>query len=238
MNTELIKYIKKGINENNLSHAFLVESNNIEETITNIYNTFVEMEAIPNIKIENNLSVLLIADEKNTISQDKIINLQKFLIIKNQTYKYKIYFIYDALLMNATSSNKLLKTLEEPTENSIGFLITSSANEIMETIKSRCVFFYDNTSDEPKDYNEIIEKLENQDYKNYYHTLNLKKELKAFEKSELIEIFSEYQKKILEKGITIDIAKKYKIIDNILKLIKANVSIELCLDKFIIEMGK
>jgi DNA polymerase-3 subunit delta' len=51
----------------------------------------------------------------------------------------KFLIINDAENMNAESSNALLKTLEEPPENTHIILVTSNLNEILPTIKSRCV---------------------------------------------------------------------------------------------------
>ncbi len=51
---------------------------------------------------------------------------------------YKIFIIKDANRMNEEASNCLLKTLEEPTPNTIFILITNSLSSIKETIKSRC----------------------------------------------------------------------------------------------------
>ena len=164
--------------------------------------------------------------------------LQNYTMTKPQNNKYKIYFIYDALKMNNSSANKLLKTLEEPAENIIAFLITSSANEIIDTIKSRCILFHDKTKEEKKDYADVLNEIHDIDYKNYYKFLLFKKELKKYEKIEIIEILTQYQPDLLSQTNTLLIAKKYKIIDNVLRLIKLNVNLELCLDKMFIEMGK
>ena len=40
--------------------------------------------------------------------------------------------------MNQSASNVLLKFLEEPSDNIIGFLITNNLKLILPTIKSRC----------------------------------------------------------------------------------------------------
>ena len=43
--------------------------------------------------------------------------------------------------MNINSSNALLKSLEEPSNNTFFFIIHNVASEIKETIKSRCIQF-------------------------------------------------------------------------------------------------
>jgi len=49
----------------------------------------------------------------------------------------KIFIIDDAHLLNETSSNMFLKTLEEPKENNYFFLITDKPDSILPTIRSR-----------------------------------------------------------------------------------------------------
>ena len=60
--------------------------------------------------------------------------------------------------MNDTASNKLLKTIEEPSENIIGFLLTSNIDIILPTIKSRCEILsakYDSLAKENEESFEI-----------------------------------------------------------------------------------
>ena len=52
--------------------------------------------------------------------------------------RYLVGIIDDAELMNETVQNKLLKTLEEPPENVLIFLVTSRSDELLRTVRSRC----------------------------------------------------------------------------------------------------
>jgi len=56
----------------------------------------------------------------------------------------KVFIIHDAHRMLPTSSNALLKTLEEPPSNSIFILLSSKPKEMLSTVVSRCrqVSFY------------------------------------------------------------------------------------------------
>ena len=51
---------------------------------------------------------------------------------------FKVHLIVDAEQMNVAASNSLLKTLEEPSPNSIIILITAQPELLSATIKSRC----------------------------------------------------------------------------------------------------
>ena len=72
--------------------------------------------------------------------------------------------------------------------------------------------------------------------------LNLKKLIISQEKQNIIFLLEKYKKYISSQNLSIDeiktLANSYKILDNIIDLIKSNVNLELCLDKMIIEMRK
>jgi DNA polymerase-3 subunit delta' len=52
---------------------------------------------------------------------------------------YKIYILDNAHNMRAEAANAFLKTLEEPGENTVIFLITDKYERLLPTIRSRCV---------------------------------------------------------------------------------------------------
>ena len=52
---------------------------------------------------------------------------------------YKIYIIEDAQLMNDNAQNALLKSIEEPPEYGIIFLLTENEGSLLETVRSRCI---------------------------------------------------------------------------------------------------
>lgn len=51
---------------------------------------------------------------------------------------HKVFVVAEAELMNADAQNAMLKTLEEPPNNSHLILVTKSADSLLETIRSRC----------------------------------------------------------------------------------------------------
>ena len=139
MKEENIKYLSNVIDENKLSHAFLVESNNYEDVTNSVFKLFLEKKMIFNIDdIENNISVRILRPIDNLIDKDQILNLQEFLSTMSFDGYYKLFFILNAGLMNEQSVNKLLKVLEEPNEKVVGFLISDNSNELLPTLISRC----------------------------------------------------------------------------------------------------
>ena len=78
---------------------------------------------------------------ENDIKIEQIRNLLNFL--NKTTYKndLKIVMIDNAELLNLNSSNALLKSIEEPSDNVLFFIIHNNPIKILDTIKSRCTEF-------------------------------------------------------------------------------------------------
>jgi len=67
----------------------------------------------------------------------------------------KFYILYDAKNIMDASKNAMLKTLEEPPEFVSIFLVTSNADTLPETIKSRCQIIKDTDDLDYKKYLEV-----------------------------------------------------------------------------------
>lgn len=84
-----------------------------------------------------------LVDEKTGKRKDQIIATQIRELIEKTSKRsflnsYKIVIIPEAHLMNEDASNCLLKTLEEPTSQTIIILISTSKHVLLPTILSRC----------------------------------------------------------------------------------------------------
>ena len=105
------------INENNKSYNQVLN------------NTHANFSLIDVSSFEKNIKI---ADIRNTIN---------FLNKSSFSSGIKIVVIDNAELLNTHSYNALLKSLEEPDENTFFFIIHNSAYKIIDTIKSRCIEF-------------------------------------------------------------------------------------------------
>jgi len=76
--------------------------------------------------------------ENKNISIDQIRTLQNKLSKRSFLNSYKVAVIFNAELMTIEAGNSLLKTLEEPSKETIIILITSDINKIPDTVISRC----------------------------------------------------------------------------------------------------
>lgn len=137
-----VKKIITEFNENINSHVFLVETDNLELAYKDIKNVIKEniKDKISKEQVENEtyLELTIIKPNNKDIGRDEILNLQQKIKTKPILSENQYYIIYSADQMTLNAANKLLKTIEEPYDGTIGFLITTNVDLIIPTIKSRC----------------------------------------------------------------------------------------------------
>jgi hypothetical protein len=242
MKVDFINYLKKCINEKEISHAFLVEVKD-DSIISSIYEELKKLSIVGNIKIENNPSIIVVNPDNNIIDREKILDIQERFKTKTFDDTYKVYFINNANCMNLSSANKLLKFLEEPDQKIIGFLFTSDINLILPTIKSRCEIFKikeDSTSLNSQ-YTDELSKLINLYNKPICDIMYEIRFLKELDKSSLGILLNEYKTYLMANLINdINFNKKVKLIkklDEYINRIDSNVNVDLIFDSLCIEMG-
>jgi len=76
--------------------------------------------------------------EKNSLGVDDIRNANSFLQKTAHLGKFKTVLINHAQTMTLQAANALLKTLEEPSANSVILLLTNDIENLLPTIVSRC----------------------------------------------------------------------------------------------------
>ena len=76
-------------------------------------------------------------EKQKTLKIETIRYMQKEVLTKARESKWKIFIIEPAEKMNAAAANSLLKTLEEPPENTVIILIARHKETIPQTIVSR-----------------------------------------------------------------------------------------------------
>jgi len=87
----------------------------------------------------NHPDFTIIESDGKSVKIEQIRNLQEEISQKPILSKKKIYIIDDSDKMTKEAQNCLLKTLEEPPEYAIIFLIASNESKLLPTIKSRCM---------------------------------------------------------------------------------------------------
>ena len=274
-----IQELVRKYHENKFSHAFLFVTNDINQCNSDIKNLIkqisceqqyndncekcnicyqIDHKVIPNI--------IEIYPDGQLIKKNQILELKESFKTKPLYIKNNIYIINNAEKLNASSANTMLKFLEEPEDNIIGFFITNNKETMLDTIKSRCQII--NVNYEVDNIAQIIgidEEKVNQyklimlDYLKSLITdkkngLLLNKELilANLENRNEIALFFKYMYYVIDRIVshtTID--QEYEFLSNLelqklitiqkkiynaLESINFNVNIELLLDNFVLEM--
>ncbi|WP_286235736.1 DNA polymerase III subunit [Thalassotalea sediminis] len=74
----------------------------------------------------------------NHVGVEQVRSLSRFLEKTAQFGKHQVAIVFDADKLTESAGNALLKTLEEPTENSYIFLVASDEQRLLPTLISRC----------------------------------------------------------------------------------------------------
>ena len=267
--------------ENKLAHAYLIETNNLDQALIDIKN-FLKIINCPEnynnectkcnlcnlININNLPSIKVIEPDGTSIKKKDIIALKEDFSSLPLYSKYNVYIIKNADKLNASSANSMLKFIEEPTPGILGFFLTNNKDIIIDTIKSRCESYtinyeYKTLQDSLNITNEQYQNYLNliKNYLNYINTSKLITNkniiLKEYSERQDIEnifkiIYAIYYQNFLKVNhepydetllneFSLNenknkIEQKLKIITKILTNMSYNVSIELILDKFVLEM--
>ncbi len=76
--------------------------------------------------------------DKRTISVDQVRELTRALGFQSHAGGATVALVWPAEAMTVNAANSLLKTLEEPTQNTLIVLISDRASRLMPTVRSRC----------------------------------------------------------------------------------------------------
>lgn len=208
------KIIKNSINNNHYAHAYIIETNGYEKGFDFALN-FAKLLLCPNLKngetncencsqckmidTQNYPELLIINPEASTIKKEQLLELQEEFNKKSIIGSRKVYIINKADKLNTSSSNTILKFLEEPEEGIIAILVTNNIYQLLETIISRCQVISLNGQNQKG--NNLIEKLglllnDNEtDYENFINDEN------NIEKIDLVIKFIKYIEKNKLKSI-------------------------------------
>lgn len=147
------KILKNQVLKNKLSHAYIIENNNINEAmkfskefVKFLLCEYQQKETIDkcscnictSIDDNNYIELKIIEPEGLWIKKEQIEIIKDLVLKKSIIGNKKVYIINNAEMMKPSISNSLLKFIEEPEDGIIGILITNNINKILPTILSRC----------------------------------------------------------------------------------------------------
>lgn len=147
----LVAQITRIITNNRLSHAFLFtgETGSGKLAVAHYLIQLSVCEQQQNVPCEtcracrlvksgNHLNVHAIEPDGQFIKRDQIDQLIHELSKTAREKGRKFYIVQEAHRMNASSSNALLKFLEEPTSEVTAILLSNQPHALLPTIRSRC----------------------------------------------------------------------------------------------------
>lgn len=254
-NDEKLKLIYNKYRENKNSHVYLVETNSINDALNDIKKLIIKINQNSD---DNNIEKLIDTDSLPTLTivwpdnqeikkeniEELIVKIQKIPVITKENY----FIICNAEKLNQKSGNIMLKTIEEPETDVLGFFICNNSNSVLSTIQSRTQYIslqYD--KNETYD-NDIID-----DAANYFKSLHNcpiidinKKYVDKYKDINIICNFLEClvneERKFINSQNIFDIIKKeeqiIKLIYELESNIRKNGNISLLFDKFVIEVGR
>ncbi len=146
-----VKIIKNSVKANRIAHAYLfagprgVGKTTLARLLAKSVNCLNPAEGEPCGECENCREIdkgsfpdLVEIDAASNRGIDDVRALREAVNYRPLKGKYKVYIIDEAHMLTKEAFNALLKTLEEPPENTIFVLCTTEYDKILPTILSRC----------------------------------------------------------------------------------------------------
>lgn len=208
MELDVLSNIVKLYHENKLSHAYLIETNNIDKCFNDLIITIKKIFCENDYKTNCNLcnichlieqgnlpSLYVIKPDGINIKKEQVMELKKkFSSIPIYT-KENIYVILNAEKLNGASANTMLKFLEEPEPNILGFFVTNNVNNVISTVRSRCeilkVIYDENSLDISNLFSDDIKEMLDVTLM-YIYKLEVEKSLKImYNRDVILNKFSE-----------------------------------------------
>lgn len=135
----IVELFKQAHKNNKLSHLYLLSGpkGSGKKKVSFEVASFLLDQDIDSVK-RGHINVYFIEPENNTIKVEQIEELQAEFSKTSLVSGYRIFIIEHADLFTIPAANKLLKFLEEPTSTqTIGFLLTTNKERVINTILSR-----------------------------------------------------------------------------------------------------
>jgi DNA polymerase-3 subunit delta' len=132
----IVEFLQKSIKQKRLAHAYLfyglagLGKKEVAQRFTQ------EIIGRDN-QVATELFELTLQEDKKNITIEQVREWRRSLSLKSFSKNYKVGIIYEAEKLNRESANALLKTLEEPAEQTVIIIIASDWSRLLKTIVSR-----------------------------------------------------------------------------------------------------
>ena len=138
MSNVVVEILQKSFFQERMPHAVLLHSRDLQ-TCQEVAFTLVKIILkTESPKLHPDLHTLRPVNKMRQISVANTRSLIKNLQLSTHQGSHKVALVYEPDRMNQESANAFLKTLEEPPSDTIIFLLTTRAYDLLPTIISRC----------------------------------------------------------------------------------------------------
>ncbi len=150
-----VKVLERSLDQGRLGHGILLHGENLqqmEEVVRAVASVLLETQRDPfehpdcfMLRPQGKARLIKIGSESERKEGEWPQNSMRRLVIDLQKSANqggrKVGIVFEADRMNFQSANAFLKTLEEPSEGTTLFLLTSRPYDLLDTIRSRCLNF-------------------------------------------------------------------------------------------------
>lgn len=176
---EVVKHLQNALVTNKISHSYMItgEPGSGRKTLAETFAAALQCEAQgekPCMECDsckralgkNHPDIIVVSHEKpGSISVEDVRDqLIHDVAIRPYSSRYKVYIVPDANLMTPQAQNAILKTIEEPPEYAVILLLTTTAESLLPTIRSRCVRLDLKVVSDDKVRDYLMERLHVPDY--------------------------------------------------------------------------
>ncbi len=153
-NEQIKEFFYSSIAHNKISHAYIFEGEkgSGKKMLANAFSKILQCRgegtkpcgkcsSCLQVDHHNHPDVIWVTHEKANVISVGEIRTQVINTVDIQPYKgpYKIYIIDEAEKMNPSAQNAILKTIEEPADYAVIFLLTANRGAFLPTVLSRCI---------------------------------------------------------------------------------------------------
>lgn len=233
MKNNTIDLIKRTFNEKKNSHAFLMETDNVDLCLNDIKKIIFDINNKKTINSSENLPDLkVIEPDGKEIKREQISEILEIFQTFPVEFKHRYYIILNSESMNQSASNTILKFLEEPENAIVGFFITKNKSAMINTIVSRCQYYkliYSETKIfDVEKINHFITGMNN---KEIYKRIDFLSTFVSKERNDNILFFKEVKNYILNNKEVVQNVKTLvnhlSLLDNVIERLLKNANQEL-----------
>lgn len=229
--------IKNEFDINKNSHSYMFYTNDFFSCQKDVNELIKYLFKTDNLELIGSDYIVIKRNDKKNILKEDMQDLKNFFQNTSYLNNYRVYLIEEAHKLNATTSNMILKFLEEPLDKVIAFFITTNLDAVLPTIKSRCqivnIFYNDLNNSEEKDISVIKDFFNNNN--KYFGIVKAKKYFEKYDRNELIELFTNYLNSCYREEFNINNLAEIKKLNKAIGMLNNNVNVDYVFDFIFLE---